>query len=308
MPHRIPIEPELDLHAFAPADIPSVVDEYIRAAHETGLRTLRLAHGRGHGVQRAIVQMVLERHPLVEEFWDDTQSHLGATCCRLSSGAPTGYDPEAWEKHLTVDNLQRVYDGQGWEGPRGRWRQRSTDRLAIRLREISEQVERPVTILDVGCFSGEYFGQLAKDETLNQHFLYTGVDVTPSYVANATQRWKAFPNAQFRVGSALLLDFPERSFDIVFSSGLLIHMADPGRCIAQAARVARHFLMMETTVNGALQSDFIDEGKSGRNFIDRVYRPTFVEALINEVATIIQTTDVPYLHHVSSLYECTPRP
>ena len=81
--HRVPIEPELDLHAFAPRDIPSVVDEYVRAAHAAGLRELRLVHGRGRGVQRGIVQSALERHPLVAEFWDDTAAHLGATICRL---------------------------------------------------------------------------------------------------------------------------------------------------------------------------------------------------------------------------------
>jgi DNA-nicking Smr family endonuclease len=83
----VPIEPELDLHAFSPADIPSVVDEYVRAAHDKGLRRLRLVHGRGRGVQRGIVQSVLERHPLVAEFWDDADSHLGATCCVLKYGA-----------------------------------------------------------------------------------------------------------------------------------------------------------------------------------------------------------------------------
>ncbi len=35
-PHKIPIEDALDLHTFAPRDIPSVVDEYLRAAHEAG--------------------------------------------------------------------------------------------------------------------------------------------------------------------------------------------------------------------------------------------------------------------------------
>jgi hypothetical protein len=34
-------------------------------------------------VQRGIVQQALERHPLVAEFWDDTNAHLGATWCRL---------------------------------------------------------------------------------------------------------------------------------------------------------------------------------------------------------------------------------
>jgi DNA-nicking Smr family endonuclease len=81
--HRLPIEPELDLHTFAPADVTSVVDEYIRAAHAAGLRDLRIVHGRGRGVQRRLIQITLERHPLVAEFWDDADSHLGATVCRL---------------------------------------------------------------------------------------------------------------------------------------------------------------------------------------------------------------------------------
>jgi DNA-nicking Smr family endonuclease len=80
---KIPIEPQLDLHAFAPRDIASVVEEYVRAAHEAGLVELRLVHGRGKGVQRGIVQHALEHHPLVVEFWDDADAHLGATWCRL---------------------------------------------------------------------------------------------------------------------------------------------------------------------------------------------------------------------------------
>jgi len=82
---RVPIEDALDLHTFAPRDIPSVVDEYIVAAHDAGFREVRLIHGRGKGVQRGIVQQALERHPLVEEFWDAPETHLGATVARLRS-------------------------------------------------------------------------------------------------------------------------------------------------------------------------------------------------------------------------------
>ena len=82
---KVPIEDSLDLHPFAPRDIPSVVDEYIRAAHERGLKEVRLIHGRGKGVQRGIVQATLEKHPLVEEFWDATESHLGATIAAIVS-------------------------------------------------------------------------------------------------------------------------------------------------------------------------------------------------------------------------------
>ena len=83
MTHRVPIEGALDLHAFAPRDIRSVVEAYVNAAHDAGLREVRLIHGRGKGIQRGIVQQALERHALVEAFWDAAESHLGATVARL---------------------------------------------------------------------------------------------------------------------------------------------------------------------------------------------------------------------------------
>jgi dsDNA-specific endonuclease/ATPase MutS2 len=82
---RIPIEHELDLHAFPPRDVASVVHEYIDAAAAAGLKEVRVVHGRGRGVQRGIVQSALERHPKVVEFWDDASSHLGATVARLAA-------------------------------------------------------------------------------------------------------------------------------------------------------------------------------------------------------------------------------
>jgi len=83
--HRIPTESSLDLHAFAPRDVVSVVEEYLHVAAAAGLTEVRLVHGRGRGVQRGLVQAALERHPLVEAFWDDTDAHLGATFATLKA-------------------------------------------------------------------------------------------------------------------------------------------------------------------------------------------------------------------------------
>lgn len=66
----LPIEDHIDLHPFAPRDIPSVVEEYVWQCHEEGLREVRIIHGRGKGVQRRIVQSALERNPLVESCHD----------------------------------------------------------------------------------------------------------------------------------------------------------------------------------------------------------------------------------------------
>jgi DNA-nicking Smr family endonuclease len=82
-PWNLPIEEEIDLHTFAPRDVPAVVSDYLDAAHEAGLREVRLIHGRGIGVQRARVHQVLREHRLVETFHDAAESHLGATVVTL---------------------------------------------------------------------------------------------------------------------------------------------------------------------------------------------------------------------------------
>jgi DNA-nicking Smr family endonuclease len=69
-PVEIPITGDLDLHPFAPRDIPSVVEEYVRACRARGVLRLRLAHGRGKGVQRAAVRRTLASMPEVAGFED----------------------------------------------------------------------------------------------------------------------------------------------------------------------------------------------------------------------------------------------
>jgi DNA-nicking Smr family endonuclease len=87
-PIEVPIEDMLDLHAFAPGDVLSVVEAYLEAAHARSLRLVRLIHGRGIGVQRAAVQRLLASHPLVRRYWDAPESSRGATIVELV--APDG--------------------------------------------------------------------------------------------------------------------------------------------------------------------------------------------------------------------------
>ena len=91
-PVVLPIEDAIDLPAFAPRDVVSVVDEYLRAAAARGLREVRLIHGRGKGVQRAAVQSLLRGHPLAEAFFDAPEGRggWGATVVTLRVSDPTG--------------------------------------------------------------------------------------------------------------------------------------------------------------------------------------------------------------------------
>ncbi len=82
---EVPIEDSIDLHAFAPRDVPDVVRSYLEAAHEAGFREVRLIHGRGIGVQRQRVRAALAEHPLVTRFGDapPERGGFGATIAWL---------------------------------------------------------------------------------------------------------------------------------------------------------------------------------------------------------------------------------
>jgi len=69
-PIVVPIEDSIDLHAFSPEEIPSVVEEYLEQCIHAGIFEVRIIHGRGKGVQRRIVQSILAKHPLVASFKD----------------------------------------------------------------------------------------------------------------------------------------------------------------------------------------------------------------------------------------------
>jgi len=74
---EIPIEDSIDLHAFLPKDVRDVALDYLSAAHERGFTEVRLIHGRGRGVQRALIQQMLRSLDFVQRWHDD--AHLGAT-------------------------------------------------------------------------------------------------------------------------------------------------------------------------------------------------------------------------------------
>ena len=66
----LPLEDHIDLHPFAPRDIPSVVEEYLEQCLEHGFVDVRIIHGRGQGVQRRIVRSLLTKHARVTSFKD----------------------------------------------------------------------------------------------------------------------------------------------------------------------------------------------------------------------------------------------
>lgn len=69
-PVRLPITDVLDLHSVPPKDAEAVVEEYLHECYRLGLTKIRIIHGRGIGVQRTMVRIVLQRTKFVAWFGD----------------------------------------------------------------------------------------------------------------------------------------------------------------------------------------------------------------------------------------------
>lgn len=64
----IPIDGCLDLHAFRPSEIGSLIPEYLTECRKRGLREVRIVHGKGQGDLRRGVEAVLARTPGVASW------------------------------------------------------------------------------------------------------------------------------------------------------------------------------------------------------------------------------------------------
>jgi len=83
----IPFQDFLDLHSIPPNQVRDVVQDYIQEAHKRGVRTVRIIHGKGIGVQREMVRSILLCSDIVVEFGDASPDFggWGATVARLKA-------------------------------------------------------------------------------------------------------------------------------------------------------------------------------------------------------------------------------
>lgn len=62
-----PIDGILDLHHFAPADTPYLIQDYLDECQRRGVLEIRIIHGRGKGVLRRTVEVALQKRSDVIE-------------------------------------------------------------------------------------------------------------------------------------------------------------------------------------------------------------------------------------------------
>jgi len=90
-------------------------------------------------------------------------------------------------------------------------------------------------VLEIGCGLGTDGAQFAQAGAN-----YTGIDLTEAAVDLAKRRFELFQlPGTFRVADAEHLDFPDNSFDLVYSHGVLHHTPDTPAAVREIHRVLR---------------------------------------------------------------------
>jgi SAM-dependent methyltransferase len=95
-----------------------------------------------------------------------------------------------------------------------------------------------MTLLDCGCGPGAITVGLAEAVAPGRAI---GVDLEPGMVARAEalRKERHLENVEFQVADIHELPFPVESFDVVFTSSVLEHLADPGQALENMHRALK---------------------------------------------------------------------
>lgn len=85
-PFELEITDTLDLHAFRPQEVRSVVENYLVEAQKKGFKIVRIIHGKGIGVQRETVRKILSNTEFVKSFKNapEFSGNQGATIAEFN--------------------------------------------------------------------------------------------------------------------------------------------------------------------------------------------------------------------------------
>ncbi|MCB0335265.1 MAG: glycosyltransferase, partial [Bdellovibrionales bacterium] len=200
-------------------------------------------------------------------------------------------------RHYSVPDLNRIsYDYQktepskvstqhtsAWKNPSMATQQR--DLVQQELQELYQGVVRPhfqvladavhdttkanSSVLEIGCSSGYYVEIL--EYLLNQRLSYTGADYSEAMISMAQSY---YPQYNFVVADGAALPFTDAEFDVVISSGVILHCPNFREHLKETLRVAGTHVILHRTP--------ICKKASTQAFTKKAYGVETVELRFNE--------------------------
>lgn len=99
-----------------------------------------------------------------------------------------------------------------------------------------------LTLLDMGCASG-YYSEVISTLT-GERFEYTGADYSDAMLAVARKR---YPDIRFMNLDIRHIDLPDKSYDVVLSGAVIVHVEEWKEAIRELTRITRSFLILHRT-------------------------------------------------------------
>ena len=177
---------------------------------------------------------------------------------------------------LTLGGVKAYYEARAreyddWWLGRGLYEHRSRPRWDQARTELEGWIAAlpPAHTLDVACGTGFMTRHLRGE--------VTGLDQSESMIAVASEQ---APKAEFVVGDALDLPFPDGAFDRVFTSYFYCHLeeAERARFVAEARRVAQELVVVGTVIGAGEEAERWEERRLKDGSRWQVYKRVFVPA------------------------------
>ena len=111
---------------------------------------------------------------------------------------------------------------------------------------INKIIEKDHKVLDVGCATGHFHRSLKKK--IKKNFFYTGCDPYDIFLKLGRKAWKKDKNVNFVKGNIYKLPFKSKSYDIVYSSNVILHLPEISKPLKELLRISKEILILRTVV------------------------------------------------------------
>ncbi len=147
-----------------------------------------------------------------------------------------------------IPDLRALYSS-AYSDSEARWRELGAIDKAAHLLELTEPHREGIrSVLEVGCGTGAVLRQLQR---AGRGLELNGIEVGTSERAAARES----DGIRFQGYDGASIPFPERSFDLVYATHVLEHVAHPRLFLAEMRRVARELVFLEVPCELNLRSN-----------------------------------------------------